>query len=676
MKIMSVGQILNIPKRKKQTFCSVSFSSSSSFQRQMYKNNKYTTPLYGNSSLLESTTSKSTDNWYCSFFNKPINIDTSRCSSNRATVLSQMQNCKLENGNPLFSSGYLLRYMNQFLVSEELIDNILKRNLVNSKLKNPELLNYLALMNDDLWENVKDFAYILEPSVLENCAIVEASIDEFLVDYQKQKILSLISSFPHTNKDLASQVQTIYNSIKKSGVESSNLTMMLDLIGEGKLSPIVLLNYSDKYKMNPNTEADLDKLYDAYINNKDVKSVFVPSFKTSTEAINSLSIGDVCKLDYNANISIKTSTNELEDLFITPETFLELFPPVERYNFNQGDSGDCFFCAPIDSIFQNPKFRNRILNRFKENKDGTVDLCIDGYKKENGKILKFYDNSFELKDISKQIGSSLNGNYFALSQQCEGLRALEVMYNHYKLAIAKELVKNKYDEVVNLLNSCNDDVIKYADFYYSREELEDFIYFSEKSLYSNEIDTDDIMVPVQNKFLGLIYPFNPNYVFNSELFKFSAPDEISYMRKIEDRYSEYIKRTGEKTKLYDEILPINVYRSLELIKYPNLLYLQGGSLSHVLETFGFKSKMYKSKDIMEMGILDSKNFSNDYVVCCGISKNTDSKYMNNHAYSLDVKDSNGKREYILRNPYDSSFYLPISKEELLEKFDTFWIGEI
>ena len=110
------------------------------------------------------------------------------------------------------------------------------------------------------------------------------------------------------------------------------------------------------------------------------------------------------------------------------------------------------------------------------------------------------------------------------------------------------------------------------------------------------------------------------------------------------------------------------------MKYPNLLYLQGGSLANVLEIFGFNSKMINSEKIKEAGILDDKDFSKKFVVCCGMSTSKDSQFMVNHAYSLDIKDVDCKREYILRNPYDSSFYLPISKEDLLNKFDTFWIG--
>ena len=96
---------------------SVSFSSNQS----NYQNNKYTTPLYGNCSILLPKNQENSENWYCSIYNKPINIDLSKCSRDRASVLSKMQNLGFDNGKNLFSSGYLLRYMNQFLVSEELI---------------------------------------------------------------------------------------------------------------------------------------------------------------------------------------------------------------------------------------------------------------------------------------------------------------------------------------------------------------------------------------------------------------------------------------------------------------------------------------------------------------------------------------------------------------------------
>lgn len=164
-------------------------------------------------------------------------------------------------------------------------------------------------------------------------------------------------------------IQGLVTAMSKNDVETSNVEMLLDLIENRKVHYSALLYLCKQGVMSDEFEGDLDKLYDAYINKKDIKETFVPTVKTTDEAVGSQKVGDVFQVDGEDNIYIKTSDTETKQLKMSRNMYMKLFPPLERFALYQGEAGNCYMLATLDAINSNPQTRERILSCFEEDGD-------------------------------------------------------------------------------------------------------------------------------------------------------------------------------------------------------------------------------------------------------------------------------------------------------------------
>lgn len=164
-------------------------------------------------------------------------------------------------------------------------------------------------------------------------------------------------------------VQGLVDAMGRNDVETSNVEMLLQLVEDKKVHYSALLYLCHEGVMSDEFEGDLDKLYDAYINGKDVKETFVPTMKTSDEAVAAQQVGDVFQVEGEENIYIKTSDTETKQLKMSRDTYMRLFPPLERFALYQGDAGNCYMLSTLDAMNSNPKTREKILSCFEEDGD-------------------------------------------------------------------------------------------------------------------------------------------------------------------------------------------------------------------------------------------------------------------------------------------------------------------
>lgn len=190
-----------------------------------------------------------------------------------------------------------------------------------------------------------------------------------------EEINNYLHSLPLTGKVISAYeqdeegklaIQGLVNAMSKNNVETSNVEMLIDLVENKKVNYSALLYLCNQGIMSDEFEGDLDKLYDAYINKKDIKETFVPTMKTTDEAIASQKVGDVFQVDGQENIYIKTSDTETKQLKMSRETYMKLFPPLERFALYQGDAGNCYMLSTLDAMNSNPQTRERILSCFEE----------------------------------------------------------------------------------------------------------------------------------------------------------------------------------------------------------------------------------------------------------------------------------------------------------------------
>lgn len=196
-----------------------------------------------------------------------------------------------------------------------------------------------------------------------------------LFDKNTEEISKYLHSLPITGKVIsayeqdeqgAEAVRGLVNAMSKNDVETSNVEMLIELVENKKVHYSALLYLCNQGIMSDEYEKDLDLLYDTYINKKDVKEAFVPTLKSCDEAISARETGDVFQIDGEDNIYIKNSDTETKPLKMTRETYLKLFPPLERFALYQGDAGNCYMLSCLDAINSNPHSREKLLSCFEE----------------------------------------------------------------------------------------------------------------------------------------------------------------------------------------------------------------------------------------------------------------------------------------------------------------------
>ena len=79
------------------------------------------------------------------------------------------------------------------------------------------------------------------------------------------------------------------------------------------------------------------------------------------EVLKQSKCGDVVEI---GNKLFVNEENQLTELKITRQKFMELFPPIERFLTMQGSLGNCYFVSVITAIMNNPKTRANIYKSF------------------------------------------------------------------------------------------------------------------------------------------------------------------------------------------------------------------------------------------------------------------------------------------------------------------------
>lgn len=503
----------------------------------------------------------------------------------------------------------------------------------------------------------------------------KTNADKELEHLSKSLIGNLLHGYSSVAKSKNDVVDSLYQLLSEHSVDSSNLDMLMQLIRDKKLSPAILFSCYPGYQMSENCAKDLDKLYESYIQGIPPKDVFVPVFNSEVQACDTLQTGDVCRLNDGEKIYIKMQDSSLKELFISADTFLELFPPVERYDLAQGNDDDCFLVSAFDSIYSNSHSRYRLLELFKENDDGTVNMSFSGYEKQGNNVVLKDSDAFELKDISSQIKSNMK----YLSFQSEGLRAFELLYQKHLEYKADKRMQERYDKFIKALENGNDqNTFLIGDFVYTKEELKYFIDLYQRHKKDPE---NCVLVSVLEK-IPIIQmqqsdePVQEKYLYCDEY-------ESAYINMIKNRYNEFFERTGCQNIKFDEILPVNVYKAIVENKKDmnnHNCYLKGGYPFYLysLLNLGISGKSFQGKNIEE--ILSVPDFSNKYVMTCSSVGNSDKdedfNIKSNHGYSVEVKGNGDERIFYVKNPHNSAYSLPMTKEMFLKYFQLFYIAEI
>ncbi len=497
-------------------------------------------------------------------------------------------------------------------------------------------------------------------------------------DYSREDVQNILSE---KTKDANAQeflVEHIMALISQDNPDSYYIKKILELVYANKLPPNVLLGLKSGLYTDENIKSDIDKLFECYRNGKNVADAFVTSFKTKESALMALSVGDICQIEDEDRISIKKSDTEIEKLFISKKTYLELFPPVERFLYTQSKQQNCYFIAVFDSIFSNPYSRYKILSLFHERKNGKTDATFGGYKYTGNNATNKDFSRYVLKDVSKQLNKTRIYNYDYMAYTTEGLRALELLSAQEARKNAESKINKKYFQYKKLLLQSEDDTILFNNFKYRRKELEDFISLYESSACAKTlISTEEMNIPAFSTDYGsILYGLkllNQNDRKNAD---------SKWERYILERYKEYLERTGKKTVPFREIIPFEAYQDIFKCKIDkNALspYTYGGNSFSAFSTFNLPSIMLPLKDSEAADkILNLDDIEQKFVITCSTPNENHSMpdIEPFHSYSVTPSKKEGKRIFIVKNPINTTQIIELDKQELKRYFDTVELGLI
>lgn len=281
--------------------------------------------------------------WHARF---RVMVDISRINTNNKINLPQKPQTKVETkapeqissgGNGVYPSGDLLRSM----------VGIQQNQPAKSKSSQTEQT---------------------QPSHISLNKSIPAEKEEEINNYLHSLPLvgKVITAFEQDEEGI-SAVKGLVGAMANNDVETSNVEMLLQLVEDRKVRPDALLYLCNQGIMSDEFESDLDLMYDAHINNKDLKETFVPTLKSADEGIKNRNVGDVFGIEGEEKIYIKTSENDSKQLDLSQTTYLKLFPPLERFAIYQGDAGNCYMLSTLDAINSNPETREKLLSCFHEN---------------------------------------------------------------------------------------------------------------------------------------------------------------------------------------------------------------------------------------------------------------------------------------------------------------------
>ena len=228
--------------------------------------------------------------------------------------------------------------------------------------------------------------------------------------------------------------------INPASVNASNMQMLLDLVVNGVVDKHVFDYLPTQVELNSLVVSDIDLLYEAYINGTEPIDAFIPTFVKENDALKQLKVGDVFELEDEEYIRIVTDKNTSTQLNISKQTYFDLFPPVERYATTQGQIGNCWQMAGMNSIFRDANERVNILKMFYQDGD---DILIKFPKGEYEEI-RFENGNLPSSELAKNYSKGAKG--FKLLEYADGKELQAYRIKNYFLYLLKELASCQTDD--------------------------------------------------------------------------------------------------------------------------------------------------------------------------------------------------------------------------------------
>ena len=271
---------------------------------------------------------------------------------------------------------------------------------------------------------------------------------------------------PENNK----AYETLYRSVHSPEYNTSTITKKIDNDGDGIFEDIEEIDLMDLDLSIPEL-----RMYSALMSSS--SSTLSERLKSDIEIVkNALKMGERGSAEYNASIksqmistpsSMKNEVGEIVEksdglyvndgnglikLGISAETYLELFPPIERYDINQGNTADCYFVSGcLIDMMKNPKTFANIIQMFSEDENGNISINFEGTLKSDVPVT--FKNG-ELQNVDGKVDGVPVEDPHSGVWGAKGIKMLEQAYAILRFAKdeSKEITSIDIDEALSFID--------------------------------------------------------------------------------------------------------------------------------------------------------------------------------------------------------------------------------
>lgn len=456
------------------------------------------------------------------------------------------------------------------------------------------------------------------------------------VENPLNKANKLINKFALTGKLGLRDITGLKKIIKSGNEQAENVSMLLSLVNDKTVNPKTLKYICKDGMMSDGMEKDIKMIFDAKKQGIKPEDAYIPHFDIQEEALKNAQIGDLFEIKGQENIFIKNKNGEAEQLKMSKEMMLKLFPPAERFANAQTHSSDCYFVSTVNAMMDSPEARAHFLQCFEQDgKDVKITFPSNGYtyRAENAEMPKAYKGNFV-------TGST-------------GMKLVEYAYGKFLENQVAQTATNIQEEQITKLKEQQANSTDNKE----KKEIENKIQNCESIL---ERLTEDVK--------------NGTNEYIVEL----------------DLNRQPVVREGEGISLRS-LNQMNMYRKTSFQTSGDFYRGDGGFMEDVFKDFGYQeTKAYNMEDEEIQKILQNPEMSKDYIFSGGTKREGHANLFRaelvmdrslsmfgSHAYRITPsQDNEGNNIYKVSNPWNSSHNAILTMEQLKEFFIEIHVAKI
>ena len=445
-----------------------------------------------------------------------------------------------------------------------------------------------------------------------------------------------IKTLPFADELSPADKRNLGNVIRKNDEETEYMKKMIHLVCKDMVTPMATTSLCKHGVMSELAKADIDTYYDKVKDkNMSIADAFVPVSASQAEGQAKAAVGDVFRVDGQDKIYVKSGDDYSRQLDMDADTYLKLYPPVERYASSQGGNGDCYLLSSINAVMENPYARPALLDCF--------------HQKGNDVVVQFPGKETQVVFENGQLPKGTD-----IEKYTEGPTGMKLLEHAYGKTYEADKYAEYKDVVAEEMKKMEKDLAKWE-----KKNPKDSLTIKKKKEINQRMANwqakiDEAMADPNHKMLFVLDDYD-NFVIG----KFGPMTED--VNKVDKEYN----------------VPSDYYTGGV-----------GGYTDFALRMLGFDAESFltsEDEDAIDEALF-AKNPS-DYIIAAGTHPEVEGEMespqevsysiYSSHAYKvLPFDDKDGNRMFEVTNPWNQSHRVIMDAEKLKEFFEDFSIAKV